>query len=296
MDEARLAGRIHHPNVVSVLDAGEDPHGVFIVMEYVEGDSLATLQRTLDKRGQAMPLAVGLRVMDDLLLGLHAAHELVDEDGAPLYLIHRDVTPHNVLLGIDGVAKLADFGIAKAASRLGNTATGLVKGEIAYMAPEQAQGHGIDRRVDVWAAGVMAWETFTGTRLYEGQSDAATLLKIVRESPLGLRAIKPEVPAAIEAAVARALSLDMSARYPTAEAFAEALRRLRARRAWRAPSAKTSRSFSSHCSAIVTPHKKPQSASAAPAHQRLGTLNTTLPALRRPISASHSRRSRASSA
>lgn len=223
MDEARLAGRIHHPNVVSVLDAGEDPHGVFIVMEYVEGDSLATLQRALDKRGQAMPLAVGLRVMDDLLLGLHAAHELVDEDGAPLYLIHRDVTPHNVLLGIDGVAKLADFGIAKAASRLGNTATGLVKGKIAYMAPEQAQGHGIDRRVDVWAAGVVAWETFTGTRLYEGQSDAATLLKIVRESPLGLRAIKPEVPAAIEAAVARALSLDMSARYPTAAAFAEAL-------------------------------------------------------------------------
>lgn len=223
MDEARLAGQIRHPNVVSVLDVGDDPHGVFIVMEYVEGDSLAALQRALRKRGQLMPISVALALMADLLAGLHAAHELVDQDGAPLYVIHRDVTPHNVLLGMDGVTKLADFGIAKAASRLGNTATGLVKGKVAYMAPEQAQGHSIDRRVDVWAAGVIAWETFTGARLYDGTNDAAVLLKIVREAPLGLRAIQPEVPEAIEAVVAKALSLDVAGRYPTAEAFAEAL-------------------------------------------------------------------------
>lgn len=223
MDEARLAGQIRHPNVVSVLDVGEDALGVFIVMEYVEGDSLSVLWRSLRKREERMPLAVGLRLMDDLLRGLHAAHELVDDDGKALGLVHRDVTPHNVLLGIDGVTKLTDFGIAKAASRPGSTATGRVKGKIGYMAPEQAQGRSIDRRVDVWAAGVNAWELFAGTRLYDGSNDAAILLKIVREPPMRLCAINPEIPAAIESVVAKALALDASDRHESAETFAEAL-------------------------------------------------------------------------
>lgn len=223
LDEARLAGKIRHPNVVSVHDVGLSDKSAFIVMDYVEGESLSAIQQILKHRHARMPLPIALKILEDVLAGLHAAHELTDDDGSPLYVVHRDVTPHNILVGVDGVSRLTDFGVAKARARLTMTSPGLVKGKIAYMAPEQAQGHGIDRRVDVWAAGVIAWETFTGTRLYEGQSDAATLLKIVRESPLGLRAIKPEVPAAIEAAVARALSLDMSARYPTAEAFAEAL-------------------------------------------------------------------------
>lgn len=223
MDEARLAGQIRHPNVVSVLDVGEDPLGVFIVMEYVEGDSLAFLQRSLRTRDERMPLAVALRVMDDLLLGLHAAHELVGEQGRPLGVVHRDVTPHNVLLGIDGTTKLTDFGIAKAATRLGNTGTGRVKGKIGYMAPEQAQGRNIDRRVDVWAAGVTAWELFTGTRLFDGSNDAAILLKIVREPAMRVRAINPEIPKSIESVIEKALAIDADVRHETAEAFAEAL-------------------------------------------------------------------------
>ena len=223
IDEARLAGKIRHPNVVAVLDVGDDPHGVFIVMEYVEGESLASVQRLLRKASERMPIAVTLRVLDDLLLGLHAAHELVDEQGQPLNLVHRDVTPHNVLLGIDGVAKLADFGIAKATSRHGNTATGLIKGKIAYMAPEQAQGHSIDRRVDVWAAGVLAWESLTGSRLHDGPNDAAILLKIVREAPMRVRAVESSIPPAIDDVIAKALCLDVEERFASADAFAEAL-------------------------------------------------------------------------
>src|SRR5262245_34519927 len=158
IDEARLAGRIRHPNVVSVLDVAEDPEGLFIIMDYIEGESLAGLQRILRKRDIRMPLDVALRILDDILEGLHAAHELTENDGSPMHLVHRDVTPHNVLVGLDGISRLTDFGVAKAVTRLTQTASGLVKGKVAYMAPEQAEGTELDRRCDVWAAGVVAWE------------------------------------------------------------------------------------------------------------------------------------------
>jgi serine/threonine protein kinase len=223
MDEARLAGRIRHQNVVSVLDVGVDPAGVFIVMDYVDGDSLARIQRVLRKTGQTVPLGIALRIVDDTLAGLHAAHELRDAEGNSLELVHRDVTPHNILLAQDGVARLADFGVAKAASRLGNTSTGLVKGKAAYMSPEQAQGNAIDRRADVWAAGVVAWELFSGQRLYEAPNDAAVLFKVVRDRPMRLSHLRPDIPPAIDDAVARALEPDLEQRFETAEAFADAL-------------------------------------------------------------------------
>ena len=223
IDEARLAGRIRHPNVVSVLDVGEDPHGVFIVMEYVEGDSLANVLRLLRKQGQQMPPPIALRLLDDVLMGLHAAHELTDEKGAPMKVVHRDVTPHNILVGLDGIARLTDFGIAKAVTRLSNTSTGLVKGKIAYMSPEQAQGQPIDRRCDVWAAGVVAWETFAGSRLYDAPNEAAILLKIVREPPTRLRTVRRELPIGIDEVVAKALQLNVNHRFASAELFAEEL-------------------------------------------------------------------------
>jgi serine/threonine protein kinase len=223
MDEARLAGRIRHQNVVSVLDVGVDPAGVFIVMDYVDGDSLARILRVLRKESRTVPLGIALRIVDDTLAGLHAAHELRDAEGNSLELVHRDVTPHNILLAQDGVARLADFGVAKAASRLGNTSTGLVKGKAAYMSPEQAQGAAIDRRADVWAAGVVAWELFSGQRLYEAPNDAAVLFKVVRDRPLRLSQMRPDIPAAIDDAVAKALEPDLEQRFKTAEAFADAL-------------------------------------------------------------------------
>lgn len=223
LEEAKLVVRIRHPNVVPVLDADDDPLGVFLAMEYVEGDSLGGLRRRADKAGSRVPPRVGVRVLLDALAGLHAAHELKDEAGAPLELVHRDFSPQNILVGVDGVAKLTDFGIAKAASRLGTTRAGLVKGKITYMAPEQARSLALDRRCDVWAAGVIAWELFAGRRLYASDNEVGTLLKIVTEPPPLLRAIAPDVPEAIEAAVARALTLSLERRVPSAQAFAREL-------------------------------------------------------------------------
>lgn len=223
IDEARFAGRIRHPNVVSVLDVSDYRHGVFIVMDYVEGDSLSGLVAALP--GQRVPLDITLRILDDILSGLHAAHELTDPSGAPLDLVHRDVTPHNVLIGIDGVARLTDFGIAKAAGRLTLTQTGLVKGKLTYMPPEQARAHPLDRTCDVWAVGVIAWELLSGRRLYEGLEEPALLLKIVREPPPPLFHVAPDVPRQLAEVVAGALAFEREHRYPTAEAFADALSR-----------------------------------------------------------------------
>jgi serine/threonine-protein kinase len=223
IEEAKLAVRIQHPNVVQVLDVGEDPHGVFLVMEYIEGESLAGMQRAAKRREETVPVRIGIRVLVDALLGLHAAHELRDDDGELLGLVHRDFSPHNILVGVDGISKLTDFGVAKARTRLSHTATGLVKGKIHYMSPEQARTDPIDRRCDVWAGGVMAWEMVAGRRMYTERTDAAILLRLVTEPPPRLRTIQRDVPQAIEDVVHHALATDMSARCPSAKALAEQL-------------------------------------------------------------------------
>ncbi len=222
--EGNLASRIRHRNVVSILDVGEDPLGLFLVMDYVEGDTLSSLQRRAGGE-EALPVGVGIRILLDALAGLHAAHELHDENGAPLNVVHRDFSPQNILVGVDGIAQLTDFGIAKAANSDVNTATGVVKGKVSYMAPEQARGVAIDRRVDVWAAGVVAWEILAGRRLYTEQDGIATLLKVVSERPPLLRTVAPEIPAALEQTVAAALEPDISKRTPTAAALASELAR-----------------------------------------------------------------------
>ena len=219
VEEAKLAVRIRHPNVVSVIDAGDDPNGLYLVMEYVAGSTLAHLTRS----DPPLPGPMAVRLLLDALAGLHAAHELRDEDGALVGVVHRDFTPQNILVGIDGVARLADFGIAKAARRVSHTRQGMVKGKIAYMAPEQAQGLPLDRRCDVWAAGVVAWELLAGRRLHVGDDDLATILKVATEKPPLLRTVAPEVPEAVEAAVATALAMSPHARHATALAFSKAL-------------------------------------------------------------------------
>jgi serine/threonine-protein kinase len=219
VEEGRLAARIRHPNVVSVLDVGDDPMGVYLVMEYVDGDTLAGLTRG----SAAIPVPMGARLLVDALAGLHAAHELREDDGTLVGVVHRDFTPQNILVGTDGVARLADFGIAKAASRVGYTRTGIVKGKIAYMSPEQAHGTPLDRRCDVWAAGVVAWEIFAGRRLHANDDDVATLLKVATLTPPLLRSVAPQVPEAIEAVVAGALEMDVRNRYLTAYELATQL-------------------------------------------------------------------------
>lgn len=221
--EARLAAGIRHPNVVSVLEAGETPHGVYLAMDYVEGDTLAAVVRAALKRDGSLPLPIAARILHDALTGLHAAHERCGEDGRPLGLVHRDFSPQNILVGSDGISRLTDFGIAKALSEVGATATGIVKGKVGYMAPEQARGLPIDRRCDVWAAGVVAWEAIAGRRLFRGPNDTATLLMVVSGQPPPLVSSRRPEARALDAVIAAALEARPEQRTATALAFRQHL-------------------------------------------------------------------------
>jgi len=218
VEEAKLAARIRHPNVVAVLDVGDDPHGIFLVMDYVEGETLSSLLRSAAQSDVPLPPPIALRILGDVFAGLHAAHELTTESGRPAAIVHRDFSPQNILVGTDGVARLTDFGIAKAATRAGHTQTGFVKGKVGYMAPEQARGRPLDRRCDVWAAGVVAWEVFAGRRLYTpGVEAVATVLQIISERAPALSSVRAETPAALTRAIASALEPDVDARCPSAD-------------------------------------------------------------------------------
>jgi serine/threonine-protein kinase len=193
-------------------------------MEYVEGATLGQLLVHAADEHQRLPIKVGLRVALDMLAGLHAAHELKDDDGAPLGIVHRDVSPQNVLVGVDGSARLSDFGVARATSKLSTTGGGRLKGKLAYMAPEQAQGSGeIDRRADVFAAGVVLWEVLTCRRLFKGDGEADTLDKLLQMPVPPVRTATPTVPAALEAVVMKALQRDREKRFGSAAELGEAL-------------------------------------------------------------------------
>lgn len=225
LDEARLSARIRHPNVVPVLDVTAHEGELLLVMELVDGESLARLVRA-----GRVPLPIVAAIMLDALRGLHAAHEATDERGVPLELVHRDVSPHNLLVGIDGVTRVVDFGIAKAVSRAQVTREGTVKGKFAYMAPEQLAGvvgapSGlvvVDRRTDVYAAGIVLWELVTGERLFVADDEGALLAKVAapRITPPAL--LVPEA-APVDAVVMRALARDQDLRFDTAAAMADAL-------------------------------------------------------------------------
>jgi eukaryotic-like serine/threonine-protein kinase len=224
LDEARLAARIHHPNVVPILEIGTSDQGYYIVMEYVEGDTLANLIARSVQGGRRLPVPVATRIIVDVLSGLHAAHELADDDGKPLGIVHRDVSPQNILIGMDGSARLTDFGVARATSKLSTTRTGQLKGKLAYMAPEQARGtRDIDRRADIFAAGVVLWEALEGRRLFKGDGEADTLNKVLNETIPPLRSAEPSIPHELEAVLERALDRERIRRFPTAAAFADAL-------------------------------------------------------------------------
>ncbi len=226
VDEARLASAIEHPNVVKVRELGFDGGMPFIVMDYVEGTSLAELRRELSAIGRAIDVRVAVRIVLDALAGLQAAHDLKDDSGKPLHIIHRDVSPHNVLLGCDGRSLLTDFGIAKAEDRIQTTRTHEVKGKLAYLAPER-----IDKRrictvqSDVFSMAVVLWECFAGRRLFRGE-EAVDILQDVMAGPIPtLRQIGAQLPQALDDVIARALSRDLDTRYATAIEFAQAVER-----------------------------------------------------------------------
>lgn len=221
LDEARLAARIHHHNVVAIVDLGVDHAGHFVVMEYIEGCSLSQM---LKKSGGPPPARLAVPLMIDALAGLHAAHTVPDDFGRPMNLVHRDVSPQNILVGLDGVARITDFGIATARSRITATRPGVHKGKLAYSAPEQLDGtRDIDARVDVFAAGAVLWSLLTGRRLFRGRTDAETLNNLLHRPVPPPSKINPGVPDGFDEVCLRALQRDRGLRYPSAASMAEAV-------------------------------------------------------------------------
>jgi serine/threonine protein kinase len=227
LDEARLAAKIHHPNVVATLDVGIDGL-LHMVMEYIEGDRLLGVMRAARRANAQIPIEIALRIIVDTVSGLHAAHELCNAQGQPLNIVHRDVSPQNVLVGFDGITKLADFGIAKAEARAVETKVdGAVKGKVPYMAPEQLLGESIDRQVDIFAIGVVLWETLTGRRLFRGDSEPETMRKVLHEPIHPPSTYRSDVPPELDAVVMHTLARARSERFRTASAVAEALENCR---------------------------------------------------------------------
>ncbi|HEV3193290.1 MAG TPA: protein kinase [Polyangiaceae bacterium] len=222
LDEARIASNIQHPNVAQILDLGEQQDVLFIVMERVDGDSLAKIRKLLAKLGAKLPVGIALRILADACAGLHAAHELRDDSGQPLGIVHRDVSPHNILVSSGGAVKVIDFGIAKAQNRQqGETRTGVVKGKVHYMAPEQVnKGRAVDRRADIWALGVCLHELVAGRVPDEADDDVEVIRKLLADEPPQLA---EGLPDPILRILEQSLTLDADARFPTAAAMQLAL-------------------------------------------------------------------------
>jgi serine/threonine-protein kinase len=224
LDEARLASRIHHSNAVPVVDVCQSEHGFYVVMDYIEGFTFNKILNAAELSPDDR-IRVGVQALLGVLAGLEAAHNLTDDDGASLGIVHRDVSPSNVLVGLDGVGRIADFGIAHSGARITHTEPGLVKGKVAYMAPEQAQGLRVDRRADVFGVGVMLWECLAGQRLFKAETEGATVLRLMK-APIGRpSAVQPRAPREIDAVCLKALERDVSLRYASAHQMAAELSR-----------------------------------------------------------------------
>jgi serine/threonine-protein kinase len=224
LDEARLASRIRHPNVVPTLDVVSYGGELFLVMEYVHGEALSAIVRALRATSRPIPLPIAGAIASGMLLGLHAAHDTTDQNGRPLDIVHRDISPQNVLVGADGIVRLVDFGIAKAAGRLQSTTDGAVKGKAGYMSPEQLEGN-VDRRCDLYATSVVLWEMLAGRRLFQGESHAHVVTKVLAGNVPPLRSVAPEVPLELDDVVMCGLELSPDRRFSTAREMERALRR-----------------------------------------------------------------------
>lgn len=225
LDEARIASRIRHPNVAEILDLGEHHDRLYIVLEWVDGEPLANLRRDAVRQG-GMPLGVAVEIVRATAAGLHAAHELADEHTRePIGLVHRDISPQNILVAFDGVVKVVDFGVAKASGRsTEKTSAGHVKGKPPYMSPEQATGQEVDRRTDVFALGIILCQLVTGKHPFRGESDLVTLQNIVSDKPVvPPRAHNHTCPKSLEAVILKAIERDPDARFQTAREFEQAL-------------------------------------------------------------------------
>src|SRR4051812_5338511 len=223
LDEARLAAHIRSPNVVQTLDVVAEADELLVVMEYVEGDSVAHLLKLAAGAKRQVPFAIAASIVKQALEGLHAAHEARDKDGMPLGIVHRDVSPQNILVGIDGIARVLDFGIAKAASRSTSTEDGQVKGKTAYMAPEQLQHAAVDRRTDIFAASVVLWELIAGRRLFFADTPAEMMARVLEQPIDPPHKYAPDVPPELAAIALRGLARNPDDRFKSAEDMANAI-------------------------------------------------------------------------
>jgi len=224
LDEARLAARLNHPNVVQTFEVNEHRDTYYIAMEYLEGQSLRSFAREMKRRKERIPPNFAARIIADVLKGLEHAHELRDYDGTPIELVHRDVSPHNIFITYDGQVKLVDFGVAKAANQSQQTEVGVIKGKVSYMAPEQALGESIDHRADIFAVGVVFWEMLTNQRLLRAGSATASLIKLIN-----MTRVEPpsehvkDLDPMLDQIVLKALERDPDDRYASARELREAL-------------------------------------------------------------------------
>ncbi|AKV02347.1 serine/threonine protein kinase [Labilithrix luteola] len=223
LDEARLCGRIRHPNVVPTLDVVATAGEIFIVMEYVSGEALSKLLKTAWQKGIQIPPRVAATILSSVLHGLHAAHQTKDEHGRELGIVHRDVSPQNILVGADGVARVLDFGVAKAAGRTQTTRDGQVKGKIAYMPPEQLSGGQVTRQSDIYAASVVLWEAVAGRRLFDGETEAIVLVRAIEGKVDPPSTYRPELTPEADRVILKGLAREPADRFATAREMAMAI-------------------------------------------------------------------------
>jgi ABC-type branched-subunit amino acid transport system ATPase component len=222
-DEARLASRVQHPNVVRTLDVFAEAGELCLVMEYVEGESTSRLFRMARDSQKPIPVPIVVAVITGVLHGLHAAHQATNEHGELLRLVHRDISPHNIIVGTDGVARVIDFGVAKAAGRSTVSTSGQLKGKIAYMAPEQVKGRGVTHLTDVYGASVCLWELLTGERLFEGENQGDILGRVLDEVIPPPTELRPDLPPELDAITLRGLRRNPEKRFASARQMAMAL-------------------------------------------------------------------------
>src|SRR5690554_1213589 len=216
LDEARIAAQLNHPNIVHVYDLGRVEDTLYIAMEYVEGKDLRRICEQGIDQDNFLSREFAARIIADAAAGLHYAHSSTDNQGQPRNIVHRDVTPQNILVSMDGQIKVADFGVAKAEDRLGHTRVGQRKGKLSYMSPEQFEASKVDARSDVYALGILLYETTVQTRLFRGRSDFETMSLIANSQVTPPRELRPDYPEELEAIVMRALQKDLDKRYQSA--------------------------------------------------------------------------------
>ncbi|MET0385405.1 MAG: serine/threonine-protein kinase, partial [Polyangiales bacterium] len=223
LDEARLSARLSHANIVSVFDISARDDTYFLIMEFVDGANLKRILESLHRRGLAFPLPEAIYTCAEACRGLSYAHELHDESGKALGIVHRDISPPNIMLTKRGEVKVADFGLAKAGTQLSQTDPGVVKGKFSYLSPEAANGREVDARADIFSLGIVLWEMLAGRRLFLGETDYATVKLIQQANIPRLSALNNQVDEAFEEIMLKALAREREQRYQSAHEFGDAL-------------------------------------------------------------------------